>query len=401
MEDWPPPRGVPPHPAREDGTAHAMSTTDLPLGLIHFNHEQRPDGEVTWTTPGAGTHNTNYGDMLVCAALVRQLASTEAVRVMFGEELPPVRAAVLRGSTYLSRQFDYTRAIRTLESTDAPVAAVGLGAQSPVLDPRFLDDVPDARRFVAVLAERSASISVRGEFTASVLERLGAPNIRVTGCPSMFYTLRPPRVRVPRGLGDAGRRLGVSLHTGLHRSRFCRNVGALLRKHDRAIGYALDSSAEVALFEQGVLREYVVGDRERPMAERLEAASKILERFPDGHRVQPSDLVDHLVSVRSVEDWLTRAAGLDAMIGFRFHGNMVALTQGVPCFYYVYDSRITEFCRLYRLPHLAVEDPWVDPVAAIHEHDWDATTDAISGCFRELRAFYEENRIAHTLDPAA
>ena len=60
-------------------TPHAM-TTDLPLGLIHFNHEQRPDGEVAWTTPGTGARNPNYGDMLVCAALVRQLAPTGTVR---------------------------------------------------------------------------------------------------------------------------------------------------------------------------------------------------------------------------------------------------------------------------------------------------------------------------------
>ena len=178
----------------------------------------------------------------------------------------------------------------------------------------------------------------------------------------MFYTLRPHRGSASRPAWAAqGRRLGVSLHAGLHRSRFCHNVGALLRKHDPGDRVRPRLLGEVALFEQGVLREYVVGDAERPMAERLEAASKILARFPDGHRVQPADLVDHLVSVRSAGSGSRRPRGLDAMIGFRFHGNMVALTQGVPCFYYVYDSRITEFCRLYRLPHLAVEDPWVGP----------------------------------------
>lgn len=377
-------------------------TTDLPLGLIHFNHRNLDDGRISWVTPGTTENNPNYGDMLVCASVVRQLApTTTPVRYMFGERPEqPVGRAMLRGSTYLNRRFDFAQAIATLEATDAPVAAVGLGAQSPVDDVGFLDDLPDAKRFVALLAERSTSISVRGDFTAAVVERLGARDLRVTGCPSMFYSLSAPQVSVPSGLAGERPRLGVSLHTGLHKSRFCRNVGATLRKQNRAIQYALHRGREVELYEQGVLREYVVGDSQRPMSERLEAAAAILERFPEGSTLRPQDLVDHLVSPTSVEDWLARAGRLDAMIGLRFHGNMVALTQGVPCFYVTYDSRITEFCRLYGLPHLPVEEPWHDPVTAIREHDWDATTAAIDGCFRELVAFYEENGVAHTLQAA-
>ncbi len=370
---------------------------------MHFNGKVLPTGEFAWTTPGTGLRNPNYGDMLVCASLLRHLGPAEVVRVSFGDELSsPVDAAVLRGSTYLNRKFDFRAAIRTIESIDAPIATVGLGAQSTGYDPSFLDDIPEARRFVALLDERApSSISARGEFTADVLERLGARNIRVTGCPSMFYALEPASVSVPPALASDQRRLGVSLHTGLHKGRFCRNVPATLRKHNRVIRFALRSAGGVSLFEQGVMREYIVGDRSRPMAERLEAAAQILERFPESDRIRPSDLVDHLVSVRSVEDWLAKARELDAMIGFRFHGNMVALTQGVPCFYYLYDSRITEFSRLYRLPHLDVEDQWRDPIAAILEHDWDETTKAIRGCFEELVAFYEENGVRHTLRTAA
>lgn len=371
---------------------------DLPLGLLHFNHRQLDDGQVSWVTPGTSQRNPNYGDMLVCAAILRQLAPGETVRYMFGEAPDrPVARALLRGSTYLNREYNFEQAIETLEKTDAPVAAVGLGAQSPELDPSFLDDIPAARRFVQVLDERSASISVRGYFSAAVLERLGARNLRITGCPSMFYALSPPRISLPPGLDSSDRAFGVSLHTGLHRGRFCRNAGATMRKHDRAISFALESASRVSLFEQGVLREFVVGDRSRPLHERLAAAEAILERFPRQHRVQPTDLVENLVSVRSVEDWLEKARSLDAMIGFRFHGNMVALTQGVPCFYFLYDSRISEFCTVYRLPHLDVEEPWVSPVEKIQEHDWDGTTRAIGDCFRELTAFYEENGIEHVL----
>lgn len=375
-----------------------MTSTGLPLALLHFNEQRRADGDASWVEPGTSDKNPNYGDMLVCDAVVRQVADTNTVRLMFGEELQtPVRGAVLRGSTYLSRKYDYERAIRTIESVDAPVAAVGLGAQSPGQDPGFLDDVPEAHRFVKLLAERSTSISARGEFTAAVLERLGATNVRVTGCPSMFHSLGPPRIRIPDTLRDERRSLGVSMKTGVHKNRFCRHPGATIRKHNRALQFALRSAAHVSFFEQGVELEYTAADERRPRSERLEAAAKILERFPPSSTLRPRELVDHMVRITSVGEWLREAARLDAMIGFRFHGNMVGLAQGLPCFYFVYDSRITEFCLLYRLPYLAVEDPWVNPVAAMLEHDWDDTTRAIDRCFRELVTFYEENDVPHTL----
>jgi hypothetical protein len=374
---------------------------DDPLALIHFNHEVIDD-QVGWRPPGTAARNPNYGDMLVCASLIRQAGSGETVRAMFGKEVTtPVRAALVRGSTYLSRRFDYDGAIRTIESIDAPIAVVGLGAQAEDEDPGFLDDVPRAKDFVRLLAERSVSVSVRGDFTASVLERMGVTNVRLTGCPSMFYSLRSPEVSLPERLGTDQQKIGVSIHTGLRKGLFCRNSTAALRKHGRLIQWALRSSAEVSLFEQGVPLEYAVADPELPMDERLDAAKAILERFPNGGRLDPKDLVTHMVGVRSVEEWLEQARALDAMVGFRFHGNMVALTQGVPCFYYVYDSRLAEFCRLYRLPSMDVEERWRNPVDAILAHDWDDTTRAIGDCYRELVTFYEENGVPHALEPVS
>ncbi len=371
---------------------------DRPLALVHFNHRDLGDGDAGWRTPGPGERHPNYGDMLVCAAIVRQLVPTDTVRVMFGSEhVEPVRSAILRGSTYLSRRFDYDQATQTLEALDAPIAAIGLGAQSAGDDVSFLDDIPSAHRFVKVLSERSASISVRGHFTAAVLERLGAQNVRVTGCPSLFHQLEPPQVSPPERLRHDERRLGVSLKTGARKSRFCRNPAATLRKQSRAIEFALHSARSVTLFQQGTPQECAVADPDSPRAARLAAAAAILERFPASSTLRPDDLVDHMVTVRSVHDWLGRAAEHDAMIGLRFHGNMVALAQGLPCFYYVYDSRITEFCRLYRLPFLEVEQRWVNPVTAMLEHDWNATNRAFKRCYDELVAFYDENGVEHTL----
>jgi polysaccharide pyruvyl transferase WcaK-like protein len=101
--------------------------------------------------------------------------------------------------------------------------------------------------------------------------------------------------------------------------------------------------------------------------------------------------------VRNVEEWLARTRDVDAMIGFRFHGNMIALLQGKPCFYWTYDSRLAEFAELYALPHQDVTAPWTDPLQAMLDHDWDRTNARIRALYAELKAFYAENGFDHAL----
>lgn len=87
----------------------------------------------------------NYGDMLVCAALLRQVELDDTVRVGFPRTLEqPVSRALIRGSTYLHNRFDFEGASQTLDSIDAPLTIVGLGAQNFESDVSFLG--PGCRR---------------------------------------------------------------------------------------------------------------------------------------------------------------------------------------------------------------------------------------------------------------
>lgn len=369
----------------------------MTTALVHFNH-QDDRHLTTWPDVRTSSWKPNYGDMLVCASIIRQLAPAETVRVGFGGVLKrPVDRAVVRGSTYLHARFDFEAANRTLDSIDAPVAMVGLGAQNPTRDVTFLDGNAGARDFVARLAEKGTSISVRGEFTADVVRRLGGDAIRVTGCPSLFYSLSCPEVTVPEMLARPQRRLGISLHTGLTQNIFCHSPKRARALHGHLITWALRNAAVVSLFEQGVPREYAVADRLLPFAERLAAAEKIHADIQAGDRFSPVDLVARMVSVKSIEEWLAKARDLDAIVGFRFHGNMVALLQGSPCYYYTYDSRLQEFCDIYALPHQDVRETWRDPVRTMLEHDWARSNRSIRERYDALRAFYSEAGFASAL----
>lgn len=334
----------------------------------------------------------NYGDMLVCAAVLKQLQPQNTARVDFGYELPDkVERAIIRGSTYLHRGFNFDDANKTIDSIDSPLAIVGLGAQNPLQDIAYLDGNVGAMNFIARLNEKSSSISVRGDFTASVVERLGGKNIRVTGCPSLFYSLRAPEIRIPEILMMPERSIGISIHSVLTDDIFCHAPIEARAMHGSVIAWAIENSVNVSIFEQGVLEEYDIADHESSYVERYKAAAALIERIKADGLFSPQRLMSHMVSVKSIEEWLAKARDLDAIVGFRFHGNMVALLQGKPCYYYVYDSRLTEFCELYGLPYQNVTASWRDPVKAMADHDWSHVNQRIDRCFSELKCFYAEN----------
>lgn len=373
----------------------------MTTALVHFNHNESQN-LTTWPDMRTSAWKPNYGDMLVCVSILKELKLKQIVRVGFGGTLSkPVERAIIRGSTYLHKNFDFDAANRTLDSINAPMAIVGLGAQNPTQDANYLDDHPSAKAFIARLNEKSASISVRGDFSASVVERLGGKNIRVTGCPSLFYTLRAPEIRIPEMLAMPERSVGVSIHSGLSANIFCHAPDAARAMHGRVIAWAIANAANVSVFEQGVLREYDIADHDLPFGERRAAAVEVIGRMKADTLFSPERLMAHMVSVKSIEEWLAKARDLDTIVGFRFHGNMVALLQEKPCYYYTYDSRLMEFCQLYGLPYQDVTKDWVDPVTTMIDHDWDSANARIGKCLGELKAFYKENGFEYSFVSAS
>ena len=366
------------------------------IAYIHFNHDVI-NGLIGWSDIRNSSWDINYGDMLVCASIVRQVSDCGNLidgdyRCEFGGTLPKqADRAIIRGSTYLHHEFDYDTANKTIDSIISPLAIVGLGAQSPALDISFLDNNNGARDFIARLNEKSASISVRGDFSACIVERLGGKNIRITGCPSLFYSLKVPKVNIPEMLHRPERTLGISIHTELMDNMYCNSPEVAKKLHGALISFGLNNSLKLSIFEQGVLNEFNVADRNLLFADRFSSAQRIIKDIDTEGSLTEYQLMACLVSVATIDEWIAKARDLDAMIGFRFHGNMMALLHGKPAYYYYYDSRIEEFCNVYKLPGQDVNSSWKSPIVEMQEHDWDATNTCIQNCFKELNCFYHEN----------
>ncbi|KAF0250618.1 polysaccharide pyruvyl transferase family protein [Pseudomonas putida] len=363
------------------------------ITLINFN-DSKIDGMTGWPNILKSSWKPNYGDMLVCAAIQKLIPNESYHRVSFGENsTKKTDIAVLRGSTYLHNEFDFSKAIATIDSIESPIATVGLGAQNPSQDINFLDDNKLAHEFISKLAEKSSSISVRGEFSAEVVRRLGAKNVRVTGCPSLFYYSNKPEVSVSNLLPQRDRRIGISVHTGLSDNIYCRDPKRVFELHRNVILSIQNSTPNLKIFEQGTPHEFLISSPLEPFQDRIEAAAVLIKKLGLNAVIRPEQLLSWFSSFNTVEEWLSKARDFDAFIGFRFHGNMVALNQGIPCYYYTYDSRLEEFCSLYKLPNHKLENPFEDPVKSMLDHDWDLTNASIKSCSEEMNSFWAENGV--------
>ena len=99
-----------------------------------------------------------------------------------------------------------------------------------------------------------------------------------------------------------------------------------------------------------------------------------------------------------VSDYEALVRSKDLVLGYRLHGNLMALANGTPSIYFTYDSRTLEFAETYQIPNFHVfsdkefvlEDYWDQALFDRYNRAWFAT-------YREMRTFLEENGIPNKM----
>ena len=84
----------------------------------------------------------------------------------------------------------------------------------------------------------------------------------------------------------------------------------------------------------------------------------------------------------------------DLVLGYRLHGNLMALANGTPSIYFTYDSRTVEFAETYQIPSFDVfsgrefrlEEYWDQSL-------FDKFNRAYHHTYREMRQFLVENGV--------
>jgi len=123
--------------------------------------------------------------------------------------------AVLPCANQLGPHADCAGRAELTSRLQIPVLAIGLGAQSTSTD-EFPEIPAETMRWVRAIAERrpgsAANITVRGEFSRRVLERMGiTEGVEVLGCPSLFINDNPSLGHaIAKRLAKPLRRIGVA-----------------------------------------------------------------------------------------------------------------------------------------------------------------------------------------------
>ena len=306
----------------------------------------------------------------------------------------------LRGSNYVHAGMNWSRTSEVLRRLKLPVLAFGIGAQAPVSGKLELSE--DSKTVLKLISDSTASVGVRGTYSAQVMHELGIRNVRIIGCPTAFRNNRPDlAIRLPAL--DSVKQVGVTLRREVSK-HYAKDIKRYLTFH-RDLVKAMADRFEVTLMSQGEVEEKKLAlgtpeQKQEGMAALREngwAMSWYLDEQMEGlyrDRMFYSDVVAEY-------EQLVRK--LDLVLGYRLHGNLMALANGTPSIYFTYDSRTVEFAETFQIPSV---DVFGDKPFKLEEY-WDqALFDRFNAAYARtygaMSAFLSENKVDHKMvRPAA
>jgi hypothetical protein len=303
----------------------------------------------------------------------------------------------LRGSNYIHPEMNWENAEAVLPKLKIPVLAFGVGAQAPAKGK--LEHSPRGRRIWQMIAERSTSLGVRGAYTSEVLWDMGVKNTRIVGCPTAFRN-NDPNLRIDLPPLDTVRQVGFTVRREVSEA-YSPNVGLYISRH-RDIIKEMARRFELTLMMQGEVAEkkllWGTDEQKQEAWKELKSVGLWAPFFdPDIEQMWRTKLFYSDV----VADYETLVRQKDLVLGYRLHGNLMALSNRTPSVYFTYDSRTVEFAETFAIPCYDVysERPFV-----LEEH-WEQSrferfNRAYYHRYRDMRDFLDENGIPHRMAPA-
>ena len=299
----------------------------------------------------------------------------------------------LRGSNYLHSAMDWENAPAVLEKLRLPIIAFGIGAQAPSKGPLVLNE--GTRRVLAIIAERSVSLGVRGAYTADVLWSQGIRNARIIGCPTVFRN-NDPNLRIDLPPLERVREVAYTLRREVDPS-YAQDLPRYLDLQrdtilDLSRRFNLDVLAQGEVEEKNILWG-------NPEQRALNIAKLREENWLRGEDDPLERLYDtNLFYADSVAEFEQKLRAKDLVLGYRLHGNLLGLANRVPSVYFTYDSRTAEFAETLQIPSFDVfsgrpfrlEDYWDQGL-------FERFNRAYYQRYREMRLFLDENGVAHKM----
>lgn len=228
------------------------------------------------------------------------------------------------------QDFSYLNKVLDVIGT-LPLVPISVGLQCNSYLPDFKLH-PETLKVLQRISERCV-MGVRGSYTAEILSKYGITNFKIIGCPSMY--MDTPGFESVNNSGTAPKRISLNFETF---------YGKLTKPKTDLLQYGERHDFEFVEQVQATPEAKHIPD---------EAALKEILGWLDRKRHCFFD----------IGQWREYMNGVDFSLGTRFHGNVLALWEGVPALFFTCDSRTKELCEHFSLPRMDISE--FDPEKSI------------------------------------
>lgn len=340
----------------------------------------------------------NIGDMVVHDSTLK-LLDFERVVGMVTERLDEgllgwyktFDLIVVRASNFIHNDMDWLHAVEILEKLQLPVYAIGVGAQASGKGVYKLND--HNLRFWKLVSERSSVIGVRGQFTAELLAENGIRNTEIVGCPTIFRTLnRNLQLKVP----DQIEKVSFSIRREAD-ATYTDDIPKYLqtqREFLLSTARALDTTVTI----HGEVEEKAFYYHDRPGIVQAERVFMHEGWWNEESREEMNRLYrDRLFFFLKVEDYDEFIRTQDFALGYRVHGVLPAMANGVPGFLITYDSRSGELAKTHCIPSVSLSDGNVDVKRLLREVDFSEFNKVYSLRYDKMRWVLDKNGLPNRM----
>jgi hypothetical protein len=352
-----------------------------------------PDLDYQSAFIGSGN---NFGNILIGNAVTSFLKKND---VVLREELNSPEEAnercfhvVIPAANFLWRDFDFGYMANFIEKTNLPVTIIGVGAQTN--DRTTSSEIhPNTLRLMRIISDRSASLGVRGFYTAEVLAAHGIHNSTVIGCPSL-YTNRCPSLVIDGSKLKSIDSLSVNFSRRVKGHAF--NPATLQKIENSLLGLALSRNS--TFVAQDEIQEIALAHGEPVDTKEI---CNYFNETEEGSVIK--FFKENTKYFTEVDSWSRYIRTQAASIGTRFHGNLIALINGIPALTIVHDSRTMEMCTLMNAPkiHISqINDVCISKkflLEALETSDYSAFESTYKILYSRFVSFLDDNGLMHNL----
>ncbi len=375
----------------------ARALVMIPAGEV-YDHDN-----VRWyrhsDIQGSINHYHNIGDAFVFESSLKLMnfekASELPITNYTPEKIDQLREdydyVILRGSNYVNKDMNWRDTIPVLQRLKLPVIAFGIGAQAPSKGTIELSE--ETKAVLRIIAGSTTSIGVRGAYTAQVMNDIGIKNVRIIGCPTAFRR-NNQHLRIKLPPLESVHQVGVTVRREVSPA-YAKDIEQYLTRH-RDLIKSMAQRFDVTLMAQGEVDEkkMVFGTDEQK--EEAITALKAHRWTADWYFDEEIENLyrNSMFYSDVVSDYEELVKKQQLVLGYRLHGNLMALANGVPSIYFTYDSRTAEFAETYKIPSYDVfsekpfrlEDYWDQSLFDKYNRAWFET-------YAEMKQFLDENGV--------